>query len=67
MPRKRRQPKLRIDALDPALVDVILTGDSERDPFLCFDVSAAQIDAAWETFGDALAAEARRRGIEVTR
>ena len=65
MPRKRRQPKRRIDELTPALVELLILGSSEIDPFLEFDVTAEEIAAAWQQHGTALKAEAARRGIVV--
>jgi hypothetical protein len=64
MPRKRSRTETpRIGNLSAAMVDLLLLGDSVDDPFLCFDVQADQIAAAWRLYGDALRVEARRRGL----
>ena len=55
MPRKRRQPKRRIDELTPALVELLILGDSEIDPFLEFDLSSR---------GDRRSVAAARDGTE---
>ena len=65
MPRKRRSPKRRIDALRPEIVDVLLTGDSEADPWAWLDLTDEAAEAAWRDFGPQLRAEAARRGISL--
>jgi hypothetical protein len=54
-----------VTGLSAAMVDVLLTGDSEIDPFLMFVVTAEQIEAAWRLYGPQLRAEAKRRGLTV--
>jgi hypothetical protein len=63
MPRKRRHAKLRVADLSPELVDVLLTGTSEIDPFLEFDLSRDEMAGYWQRFGPELHAEAKRRGV----
>ena len=63
---RRRRTRVPITLpLSSALVDVLLTGDSEADPFLMFEVTADQAADLWRIHGDALRAEARRRGLVV--
>jgi hypothetical protein len=66
MPTKRT-PRVRrpLGQLTPALVDVLLTGESAADPFLEFDITEAQRLELWDLHGEALRAEARRRGIVI--
>lgn len=63
MPTKRTAGPGRIGDLSPAMVDLLLTGTSQADPFLEFEVRPEQIEAAWSLYGGALRAEAQRRGI----
>lgn len=63
MPRKRSSGPPRIGDLSPADVDVLLVGESQDDPFAEFFWTSRQRREAWRTYGDALRAEARRRGI----
>lgn len=51
--------------LPPALVEVLLAGDSTIDPFLEFELTPKDIDDAWQQHGDALRAEAKRLGMQV--
>ena len=48
MSNRKRYPGMGgVTGLSAAMVDVLLTGDSEIDPFLMFVVTAEQIEAAW--------------------
>ena len=67
MPTKRSAGLGRIGDLSPAMVDVILTGTSERDPFLRFEVDLREdggyLGRLYTENQAALDAEFRRRGL----
>jgi hypothetical protein len=67
MATKRRTTDGTIPGLEPAMVDYLLTGSSELDPWIEWFVTEEEVDAAWRLYGPQLRAEAARRGIEVKR
>lgn len=65
--RRRRVRSRREDALTPDMVDLLLTGDAPRDPFLIFDVDwlegGAYLARLYRENRAALVAEFRRRKL----
>lgn len=61
--KRRREAASAIPGLSADMVDLLLTGDAPGDPFLYFDFEPEQLDALRRIHRDALAQEARRRGL----